>query len=353
MKKLRAFFFTIILLFFPFLSEAQTNIFIQDFVQIDMVKLGPDANAVYDVYTIGDNTQSYTAVRWITPFLMNKYETCYELWYTVRIWAENNGYQFQNLGQEGSGGRRGQAPTEKNRFQPVTMISWHDAAVWCNALSEIYGKTPCYTYKGEVLRDSCDTAVLDLAECDWEADGFRLPSETEWEYAARRTQAGFQRGDSASGQIDRYGNNDESVLQDTVAWYDGNSDGTRTVGTAGTPFSPDALPVPGSGNANGSGLFDMSGNVLEFCWDWMDTYKDMSPGERAAGPEYGFERTARGGSWSPYTGFIFCGDRYSYDPNAIYNYLGFRFCSNAENTSKNLSKNFSEPLERSLKLSGE
>ena len=87
-----------------------------------------------------------------------------------------------------------------------------------------------------------------------------------------------------------------------------------------------APPAPGSGRANASGLYDMSGNVLEFCWDWLADYKETEGVERAAGPDFGKERVCRGGSWSPYTGFIYCGDRYGYDPNERFNFLGFRLC---------------------------
>ena len=69
----------------------------------------------------------------------------------------------------------------------------------------------------------------------------------------------------------------------------------------------------------------MSGNVLEFCWDWFEDYTS----DNVTGPVFGFERVSRGGSWSAYTMFVFAGDRYSYDPNECYNYMGFRFCCTA------------------------
>ncbi len=290
-----------------------------------LVNMGPSQKGVpFDVYTIGENAQSFTAKRYIEPFKINAYETTYNLWYVVRVYAEQKGYVFANPGQAGSMGKRGAAPDAQNSMEPVTMISWYDCVVWCNAYSEMMGKKPCYYSNGKIIRDATDTASLDKAECKWNADGYRLPTESEWEYAARKTESGFQSGALASGQIDDMEN---SIGEEEVAWFDANSTSTHTVGTAGTVFTPDAPPAPGTGNANECGLFDMSGNVLEYCWDWFSDYKEGKEGKRYTGEPFGEKRTARGGSWSPYTLFIEAGDRYEFDPNEAYNYLGFRFCT--------------------------
>lgn len=266
-------------------------------------------------YTIGEDSQTMTAKRTLLPFAINKYETTYELWYNVLKRAEKLGYYFQNPGQAGEEGKIGAKPTEENCYQPVTMISWYDAIVWCNALSEIKGKTPCYTFENNVIRDSSDTAACDLCKCDWTANGYRLPSESEWEFSARISKNGIMKGNTISGTDSS--DEEENLL---YAWTSDNANTTRVVGTAGIPFDPNCISEPATGNSNAAGLFDMSGNVLEFVWDWLANYSDETP----YGPEIGYERVCRGGSWSPYTLFAYSGDRYSYNPNEYYNYFGFR-----------------------------
>ena len=299
---------------------------------IDMVTI----TNVPTKYVIGENTQSFTAKVTVPAYEMNKYETTYQLWYKVLQEAQKRGYEFANPGQEGSMGRRGKAPTEEGKTQPVVTINWRDVIVWCNALSEIQGLKPCYTYEGKVIKSSVNAAEADLVKCDWNANGFRLPSEAEWEYAARKTKDGLMRGDEPSGNPEPQnpdGKNPKNRLLPLLTlaisdsnltppnWANINSDKTNAVATSGT--------------TNYVGLFDMTGNVLEFCWDWYGFYSDsttFSPDVEIGGPEFGKLRTSRGGSWNLYTPFFLAGDRYAFDPSEAYNYLGFRLCRTLSNS---------------------
>ncbi len=282
-----------------------------------------------DVFTIGEDVQSVSAIRTVNHFYMNAFETTYELWYHVKEIAESAlGYTFQHPGQEGALGRRGQSPTEQGRFQPVTTISWRDAVIWCNAFSEIMGRTPSYSYAGEILRDATDAARVDLAQCDLTTNGYRLPTEAEWEYAARKIKGksgpqSFMSGAQTSGpawDFETIAQAHEQSITDAI-----DSDiplfrvGSANVATAKSLLGP--MSAPKSGQTNSYGLYDMSGNVLEFCWDWFEEYQAI-----ADETFIGTERVMRGGSWSEYASFTYAADRYAYNPGEAYNYMGFRIC---------------------------
>jgi formylglycine-generating enzyme required for sulfatase activity len=175
----------------------------------------------------------------VESFYMDKTEVTYAHWQRVYKWAVAHGYSFDNAG------------SGKGANHPVHTVSWYDCAKWCNARSEMEGRTPAYRVGGAVYRMGAYNPSVDL-----DGNGYRLPTTTEWEYAARGGSHGrrFPWGNTISHAKANY--------LGRPTWYSFDlSSGGHPHYNDGT--SPSTAPVAAFA-ANSYGLFDMAGNV----WEW-------------------------------------------------------------------------------------
>ena len=243
---------------------------------------------------------------YVSAFYMDKYEVTKALWDEVYQWATNHGYSFDNPGSWYDG-----VNYSKGQNHPVHTINWFDMVKWCNARSQMDGLTPCY------YTDSGLTAVYKTGQVapyvKWTANGYRLPTEAEWEKAARGGAGGHRFPWSNVDTINQSQANYYSYWSGGAPYYpyDVNSSSGYHPTFNGALY-PYTSPV-GYFAANGYGLYDMAGNVGEWCWDWYDSaYYSWSPGTDPRGPASGSYRVLRGGSWFAYAYHTRCAQRYVY-----------------------------------------
>jgi formylglycine-generating enzyme len=255
-----------------------------------------------DGNTNGDATPINVTV---SAFYMDVNLVTLSQWQSVYSYATNHGYRFVN---PGSG---------KAANHPVQTVDWYDCVKWSNARSVQAGLTPVY-YTDAGLTQVYTNGVVTTLYPNWAASGYRFPTEAEWEKAARGGLSGqrFPWGNLiGEGQANYY------AATASVS-YDLGGNIYNAIGNY-PATSPGTSPV-GSFPANGYGLYDMAGNVFEWCWDWYGVpYAGGTDPHGPTGPLS--NRVMRGGAWGGYAVSARCAFRVGYVlPNLAYFGLGFR-----------------------------
>lgn len=178
----------------------------------------------------------------------------------------------------------------QDRLYPVERVSWLEAVQFCNQLSEQVGRQSCYVIREE------DVLI------DKDADGYRLPTEVEWEQA-----------------LAGYNNLEERVAAEAgeLAWFMSNSSAqTQAIGQKAS---------------TDDGVYDLLGNVWEWIWNWSPSAEETSAGFDAFGPENGHDKICKGGSWANFKNVLGTNKRAKHDPDTRENNIGFRVVTNTSN----------------------
>jgi len=231
-----------------------------------------------DTFNEGDSDEHPLHTVYVSAFYLDKTEVTKSMWDEVKTWATAHGYSFDNAG------------SGKASNHPVYSVNWYDMVKWCNARSEQEGRVAAY-YTSVAQTTVYRTGQVGVQNdwVKWNA-GYRMPTEAEWEKAARGglSEQRFPWGNVINQNLANYNGYTAGYA------YDLGPNGYNAIGSVGGT-DPATSPV-GSFAANGYGLYDMAGNVWERCWDWYGSYSSGAQTD-PRGPSSGSYRVLRGGCW--------------------------------------------------------
>jgi formylglycine-generating enzyme required for sulfatase activity len=259
-------------------------------------------------FTMGDTldgeSDAVPTSVYVSAFYMDTNLVSYTLWMEVYAWATNHHYSLNF-----------QSSCKTNSY-PMQYITWYNVLAWCNAKSQLAGLTPAY-YCEAALKHPYTNGYGLAVYPNWAANGYRLPTEAEWEKAARGGADGqrFPWGDTISESQANYNGK-------TYAYsYDLGPNGYNSAfAFGGTPY----VSTVGYFAPNGYGLCDMAGNVAEWCWDEYGTPYGQPTTNNPTGPATGTARVMRGSNWDDDASYARCAARRSMNP---YSEAGFRCVS--------------------------
>lgn len=275
-----------------------------------------------------DITDAPTNSVYVTAFLMDSNLVTKSLWSLVSGYGSNNAYTFENSG------------SAQGANFPVWGVNWYDAVKWCNARSQLEGIMPVYYTDAGFQNIYTSGPDTDTVYIKPGANGYRLPTEAEWEKAARGAQIGdrFPGSDVISDQSQADYASDGTYAgtsqgQCGPGLYSLNfarpvypyDEGPFAPGPACYPATQTTLPTYNNFAAtspvglfapNGYGVYDMAGNLNEWCWDWYGATYFKAGQLNPQGPGSGTGRVTRGGSWYDFASILRCANRGNAAPNS-------------------------------------